>query len=377
MAPADGDAGTGVPQSAAHARLDDRTFGVVAANHGVGMDAVGASLLGLADEPLAQFGRVARHRIRRSVGVGDGRRDADCVRKIVLDALQFFAAEKILERDRQAVERLRQRNDALFYQLLRVLALGDIRNDADDAALAAISVENPLAGQVAPELGLIGAPIKAFVLDFGERLREQVKNSALRRVLFGRMNQAAVVGALKVCRRPAEHLGHALIGLDDTALLVEQENGDAGSIENLPEQRLAALQHRVGFGQFARALGDLRFERLVELGQHLRRFHLPQPVQADLGEDSGQLRKEDRCRFDIFDTPARNALDRLQVGGFVVAEVLCLAAEELDVRRLGQHLPGKDAGQVFAFDDDRRGGIDQPVRTAENDKRRLAARVVE
>ena len=377
MPAADGNAGAGIPQAPAHALLHDRPFRVIAADHRVRVQAVGAAFFRLADQAAAQVRGVGRHGKRRTVRIGDVRRDADGIREVVLDTLQLLALEQVLQGDRCAVERLRQRDDALLDQFFGVLAFRNVGNDADDTALRAVGIDDAPAGEVAPELVFVGTAIDALHPEFRIGQSELLLHVALRAGALGRMDEATVLGAGELVERPCEHLGHALVGLHDVAAAVEQEDGDARCVEDLLEQRLPALQDGVGFGQFTRALGNLGLERLVEFGQHLGGLHLAQAIEADLGKDAGQLRKEERRRLDVLGASPWNPIDCVEIGGFVVTEGPCLPAEKVQIGRFGQYLSGEYTRQMLALDDDRRGGVDQPVRAAEDDKRGLAVRAVE
>ena len=64
MVTINGDAGSGIPQTATEAGLDDRAIRVMATEDGVGLEAVGATQLGGTNDGTAQAGEIA--------GLGEG-----------------------------------------------------------------------------------------------------------------------------------------------------------------------------------------------------------------------------------------------------------------------------------------------------------------
>ena len=97
VSPADGDARPAVPEPHAQAGLDDRPFGVVAADDSVGPHAVGLPPLGPSNDVFAEPAEVARPRERPAVGQHDHRGDAHRVREDVLNGLNLLEVEEILE----------------------------------------------------------------------------------------------------------------------------------------------------------------------------------------------------------------------------------------------------------------------------------------
>jgi len=137
---------------------------------------------------------------------------------------------------------------ALTQLFFGLLALRDIGNDPDQTALLATGVNEALACQVSPELGVISAPILPIHIDLGNGAGQQGQHLLTAGLSLGRVHQSHVFNALQRVSRAAKHLGHALVGLRDAPLLVNQKNRDAGGVHNLPQHGLAlpqGFQHAV------------------------------------------------------------------------------------------------------------------------------------
>src|SRR5450759_484518 len=124
---------------------------------------------------------------------------------------------------------------AKLFKPLALLALVDISDHANQAALFGAGVIETVTRQVAPEFSLVALAIKSIQVRNGDFAGQHGRHVLSPSLALSRMYQADVVTPDQRIEREAEHTGHALVGLRDVPLRVDDKDRDAGRIKNLVE----------------------------------------------------------------------------------------------------------------------------------------------